>query len=560
MLVPAAATATARAPSAPAPEPDHAPDSPPEPAHPPAASARVPVPPPAPVRAPVPPSAPARGAPATSRRPGPNTASGPNLNTARVDGVVAAIEDLKREMRKNQEEADKREKVMYKSIKLLQAKLAAAEARVVALMEYLEIEEEGRDEGDDQEPGGAREQIAGARGAQHNPESNGPTPEQIKRSEEACESVSMKLVINTAFKRLMGVTKLTGSALPPYPKGLSLVDPAWPQDSHSKKPLLRFEWDESEKTRINDEGLKMVLTWIQASGGTTVPRCQEDLADVLEFDLVGRIAQRWKYLRKEARKHQRATSSSGAQGLNVQSASAVLVLGDDDDDDDDGDGAGVGGGDDPELENAKEPAGVSRSVLSSRAKGKCSARSRKRVGTIYEDRKYDAAFTPNAMSDDEDDPDAPFVDGKATQYVSRAPGHRSNAMQTLVDVVDPRKDPNSVKEQLMVKRVRGPPKLDAKPPRANKLSLRLRAWQIDPAYLAANPDWLTTGRVAISGIAWGDLEDPKEDEKVVETRGKGGKGRQGKIRRVGNVADVAEAQAQLDLAAGGVNIDSMFDM
>ncbi len=133
-------------------------------------------------------------------------------------------------------------------------------------------------------------------------------------------------------------------------------------------------------------------------------------------------------------------------------------------------------------------------------------------------------------------------------------------MQTLVDIVDGQKDPNSDKERLMVKRVRGPPKLDAKPPRAHKLSLRLRVWQINPSYLTDNPDWLTTGRVAISGVAWGDLEDPKEDEKVVETKGKGGRGKPGKIRRVGNVADVAEAQAQLDLAAGGVNIDNMFDM
>ncbi len=153
----------------------------------------------------------------------------------------------------------------------------------------------------------------------------------------------------------------------PYPKPLSPDHPTWPRDSHSNKPLLRFDWDDTEKARINNDGLKTVLTWIQASGGTTVPPCQDDLADILEFDLVARIAKRWGYLRREARKHQNAVSSSSAQG-NAQSSGVVPGPGSDNDGDD-GEGAGTGGGDNPELDNAKEPAGVARSVLSSHAKG-----------------------------------------------------------------------------------------------------------------------------------------------------------------------------------------------
>lgn len=112
----------------------------------------------------------------------------------------------------------------------------------------------------------------------------------------------------------------------------------------------------------------------------------------------------------------------------------------------------------------------------------------------------------------------------------------------------------------MVPRIRGASKPDAAPPKALRLSLRVRAWQVSNAYLQDHPEWLATGRVAPSGVAWGDLEDPKEDEKPQAKRvqDRGGKGK--KIRRVGNVADVAEAQAQLDLVAGGADIDRMFKL
>ncbi|EIW57892.1 uncharacterized protein TRAVEDRAFT_101162, partial [Trametes versicolor FP-101664 SS1] len=60
----------------------------------------------------------------------------------------------------------------------------------------------------------------------------------------------------------------------------------------------------------------------------------------------------------------------------------------------------------------------------------------------YEDKKYDGAFAVNAMSDNEDDEDAPVVDGKVTRYVSRAPGYRSAEVQELYDFIDALPDPN----------------------------------------------------------------------------------------------------------------------
>ncbi len=183
-----------------------APTSAPAPARPrarPSEPAGPPAPPSEPDRASVPLSEPAR-APEPPPRPGPNTVRGPNLNAARVSGVVEAIEDLKREMRKDKEESAKREKVMYGAIKLLQAKLAAAEARVAALMDYLEIEEEGREEEDYQEQGEVREETTGAPEAQR----NGPTEEQIKRSLEASQSVSIKVCRQSNVREVSDVVGL----------------------------------------------------------------------------------------------------------------------------------------------------------------------------------------------------------------------------------------------------------------------------------------------------------------------------------------------------------------
>lgn len=50
------------------------------------------------------------------------------------------------------------------------------------------------------------------------------------------------------------------------------------------------------------------------------------------------------------------------------------------------------------------------------------------------------------------------------------------------------------------------------PLQARKLSTRIRAWQVSSDALTANPHWLTTNRVAKSGIAWGDDEDPVEEQ------------------------------------------------
>lgn len=184
-----------------------------------------------------------------------------------------------------------------------------------------------------------------------------------------------------AFMRLMSVGKLTGPELPSYPDGLSEEDAAWPVDDHSKQALLRFRWDQSETSRVNAEGLKRVLRWIEASGRSSLPKAREDLDDILEYDLAQRVELRWKYMKQEARKHQRAMAAKartvGATGAAAVRSSSPIRDEDEEEEDDEplggvGGEGGTNGAGDGELVAAdvvKEPTGTKRQTLISRAKG-----------------------------------------------------------------------------------------------------------------------------------------------------------------------------------------------
>lgn len=81
-------------------------------------------------------------------------------------------------------------------------------------------------------------------------------------------------------------------------------------------------------------------------------------------------------------------------------------------------------------------------------------------------------------------------------------------VQALYDTIDGRRDPNPDKAKIMTDRVRGEVLLESVPSKAKKLTNRIRIWQIKPALLEANPHWISTGRIAKNGMAWGDEEDP----------------------------------------------------
>lgn len=128
----------------------------------------------------------------------------------------------------------------------------------------------------------------------------------------------------------------------------------------------------------------------------------------------------------------------------------------------------------------------------------------------------------------------------------------------MYDEIDARPDPSPDRGRLMTERIRGEPLLNAKPPQAKSLATRIRAWQVDAAILDAHPHWYEDGRVAASGIAWGDAEDPKEVE-VVKRKGKtvlaGGRGaKRPRVDRTG----VESAYARIAEVSGGIHPDLIF--
>lgn len=90
-------------------------------------------------------------------------------------------------------------------------------------------------------------------------------------------------------------------------------------------------------------------------------------------------------------------------------------------------------------------------------------------------------------------------------------------VQSLYDEIDLCRDPNPDKAKLMTDRVRGNARVDSEPPKAKKLAMKIRVWQVAAERSEANPHWLTTGRIASNGVLWGDAEDPVD---VDEEKGK----------------------------------------
>lgn len=77
----------------------------------------------------------------------------------------------------------------------------------------------------------------------------------------------------------------------------------------------------------------------------------------------------------------------------------------------------------------------------------------------------------------------------------------------MYNKIDCRHDPNPDKAKIMTKRVRGNVRANSEPPKAKKLAMKIRVWQVAAEKLEANPHWLSTGRVAPNGVVWGDEED-----------------------------------------------------
>ncbi|KAF9489273.1 hypothetical protein BDN71DRAFT_1401867, partial [Pleurotus eryngii] len=131
--------------------------------------------------------------------------------------------------------------------------------------------------------------------------------------------------------------------------------------------------------------------------------------------------------------------------------------------------------------------------------------------SIYKSLKYDTAFTPTAMSDDEDE----FGNGDVPtgRFISRAPLYCSQILIQLYQAVDACGDPALAKRYILW--VAGEIK-DIPPPVTKSLSTRIRHWMVNNKWLTdeANSIYNTPSRIAESGWQWGDERDPEEIEEA----------------------------------------------
>ncbi|KAH9949318.1 hypothetical protein B0H21DRAFT_707214 [Amylocystis lapponica] len=417
-----------------------------------------------------------------------------NTNITRLNAAIEKIEGLEREFTMHRERTNKRLQVLRIENDLLTNKLAVASERIAFLENYLELEED--EEGREAVPAPA---LPGGntQGGEPAGEDTAPVADvdrQLALSAEAAKGKPMKDLIAKIFKHLMGVSKITPKSLPAYPSADSDAPP--PQDPSTGQPLLRLDWSAGASHVNNVKGLERVLTFIRAHGARHHPIATQGLTDINDDHLKERIKNKYEYMARQWRMLQKG----------------AVVAAEEEEEDIFGEEAPAGSNDAPAPAGSSSKAiGLARAHQNSRATSKLEGRKRKRVGSEYVDPRFDAAFTLNAMSADEDDPNQ--VSGEAKRWCSRAPDFRSDVAQELYDTIDAIPDPDPDKSKAATTRVRGPVQVGAVPAKAKSLKTRLRAWQIKPAFLANNPHWLTTKRVARSGKAWGDAEDPSPDER-----------------------------------------------
>ena len=124
--------------------------------------------------------------------------------------------------------------------------------------------------------------------------------------------------------------------------------------------------------------------------------------------------------------------------------------------------------------------------------------------------------------------------------------------------VDAQSDPDPDKARPVVSRVRGPSIL-IKPPRTKGVSQRVARWMVNPELLATNPHWLTTDRVAKNGKAWGDEEDPEEEEERLKVQRLADLQGRKRSRTVtvddGRRQELKEKEEEI---LGGISLDELF--
>ncbi|EGO03269.1 hypothetical protein SERLA73DRAFT_149646 [Serpula lacrymans var. lacrymans S7.3] len=156
---------------------------------------------------------------------------------------------------------------------------------------------------------------------------------------------------------------------------------------------------------------------------------------------------------------------------------------------------------------------VSKAHRDSCAQSKLNQQICKQPFSTYTDKKFNAAFILNAMSDDEDNPDYRPTSDEVRTFISRAPDYWSEILQTIYDNLEKIPDPKPSKEKAMTLHVHGPIINNYPLPFTKLLKHWLCAWQIKPKLLALAEysNILGSSRLAYSGTAWGDEENPIDD-------------------------------------------------
>ncbi|GBE83135.1 hypothetical protein SCP_0501820 [Sparassis crispa] len=316
------------------------------------------------------------------------------------------------------------------------------------------------------------------------------------------------------------------------------------RDAAESKPIKH-----SASQKTNAMGLRKVLETVRALGAQWVPTCKKFLEDILDTDLETQIRSKYDYMAYEWGEINKIAESND----DLQAA----------EDDGFGEQAVKGGGEDEGqvLPVATKDTRQSRprGAQNSRVSSKLKARQRKRAHSTYTDAKFDSAFITNTMSDDEDDPDAIPGEGMK-KWISRAPDYRSDIVKQLYQDIDAIADLEPDKAKAATTRIRGAEKKDSVPPKAKNFKSQIRAWQVKQELLDVNEHWFTSGRVAKSGMAWGDPEDPEpESEKKRKHNGEGSKRGKGKKRAIDRSA-AEKSRAELDELLNGEDMNAVLTL
>jgi len=96
-------------------------------------------------------------------------------------------------------------------------------------------------------------------------------------------------------------------------------------------------------------------------------------------------------------------------------------------------------------------------------------------------------------------------------------------LSELFAAIDAVRDPWPDQARLAKTWIRSNEKKKGDPPLSQTLATRVRSWMVRTELLLQNPDWFESGRVAHSGMAWGEEEEePKELVKDRKGKGKAG--------------------------------------